>query len=179
MTQKNYTTQSIQNLLVNAAVGKATIDNLNSQSLLNRENAKTQSYIRSKIHAETINLQETYKMLNRQNYIGNKYDLSNAENQFRYNSKQYDKLIQQIYNIQKQNGLMDKQIDAQTFQNIMNYITAPANIFDTYKNAFTPFQSVTETYNNYGKPTGFSRTYRNKYFFFFFFSPSGGETPEK
>lgn len=147
---------------MNIAVGKATIDNLRSQTFLNIENAKTQSYIRSKIHAETISISRTYRMLNRHNYIGDKYDISNAENQFKINSKQYDKLIQQIYNIQKQNGLLDKQIDAQTFQNTMNLILAPANIIDTYKNAVIPFKSVTETYNNYGKPTGFSRTYRNK-----------------
>ena len=162
VTQKKYTTQQIQNLLVNMSVAKATIDNLNSQSLLNRENAKTQSYVRGKMEAETKNLQETFNMLNRQNFIGNKYDLSNAENQFRYNSKQYDRLIQQIYNIQKQNGLLDKQIDAQTFQNSMNYILAPAKMIDTYKNAVLPFQSVTESYNGAGYQTGFSRTYRNK-----------------
>lgn len=162
VTQKNYTLQQIQNLLVNMAVGKATIDNLRSQSLLNIENAKTQSYIRSKMHAETLNLQETYKMLNRQNYIGNKYDLSNAEYQFRYNSKQYDKLIQEIYNIQKQNGLMDKQIDLLDFQNSMNYILAPAQIIDSYKSAVIPFKSVTNTFNSSGKPIWSQTTYRNK-----------------
>ena len=139
VTQNNLSTQQIHNLVVNMAVAKATIDNLNSQSLLNRENAKTQSYVRGKMEAETKNLQETFKMLSRGNFIGDKFDLNNAENQFRYNSKQYDNLIQEIYNKQKQNGLLDKHIDAQTFQNSMNYILAPAKIIDTYKNAVMPF----------------------------------------
>lgn len=162
VTQNKLSTQQIHNLVVNMAVAKATIDNLNSQSLLNRENAKTQSYVRGKMEAETKNLQETFKMLNRGNYIGQKYDLSNAENNYKYNSQQYNNLIQEIYNKQKQNGLLDKQIDAQTFQNSMNYILAPAKIIDTYKNSFTPFESVTESYNGAGYQTGFSRTYRNK-----------------
>lgn len=162
VTQNRLSTQQIQNLVVNMAVAKATIDNLNSQSLLNRENAKSQSYVRGKMEAETKNLQETFKMLSRGNFIGEKFDLNNAQNQFRYNSKQYDNLIQEIYNKQKQNGLIDKQIDAQTFQNIMNYILAPAKIIDTYKNSITPFKSVTESYNGAGYQTGFSRTYRNK-----------------
>lgn len=162
VTQNKLSTQQIHNLVVNMAVAKATIDNLNSQSLLNRENAKTQSYVRGKMEAETKNLQETFKMLNRGNYIGQKYDLSNAENNYKYNSQQYNNLIQEIYNKQKQNGLLDKQIDAQTFQNSMNYILAPAKIIDTYKNSLTPFESVTESYNGAGYQTGFSRTYRNK-----------------
>lgn len=162
VTQKKYTTQQIQNLLVNMSVAKATIDNLNSQSFLNRENAITQSYVRGKMEAETKNLQEVFRSLSRGNYIGDKYDLTNADNQMMVNSRKYEQIVEQIYHLQKQNGLLDKQIDAQTFQNSMNYILAPAKIIDTYKNAVVPFKSTTETFNGAGYQTGFSRTYRNK-----------------
>lgn len=162
VTQNRYSTQQIHNLIVNMAVAKATIDNLNSQSLLNRENAKTQSYVRGKMEAETKNLQEVFRSLQRGNYIGDKYDLTNADNQMMVNSRQYEKIVNEIYNIQKRNGLLDTQIDAQTFQNSMNYILAPAKIIDTYKNAVIPFKSTTETFNGAGYQTGFSRTYRNK-----------------
>ena len=162
VTQNRLSTQQIHNLVVNMAVAKATIDNLNSQSLLNRENAKTQSYVRGKMEAETKNLQEVFRTLSRQNYIGDKYDLTNADNQMMVNSRQYERVVEEIYNIQKRNGLLDAQIDSQTFQNSMNYILAPAKIIDTYKNAVFPFKSTTETFNGAGYQTGFSRTYRNK-----------------
>lgn len=162
VTQNRLSTQQIHNLVVNMAVAKATIDNLNSQSLLNRENAKTQSYVRGKMEAETKNLQEVFRTLERKNYIGDKYDLTNADNQMMVNSRQYEKVVEEIYNVQKRNGLLDKQIDAQTFQNSMNYILAPAKIIDTYKNAVMPFKSTTETFNGAGYQTGFSTTYRNK-----------------
>ena len=131
VTQNRYSTQQIHNLVLNMAVAKATIDNLNSQSLLNRENAKTQSYVRGKMEAETRNLQEVFRTLERKNYIGDKYDLTNAENQMMVNSRQYERVVEEIYNVQKRNGLLDKQIDAQTFQNSMNYILAPAKISDS------------------------------------------------
>lgn len=162
VTQNRFFTQQIHSLVVNMAVAKATIDNLNSQSLLNRENAKTQSYVRGKMEAETKNLQEVFRSLQRGNYIGDKYDLTNADNQMMVNSRKYEQIVEQIYHLQKQNGLLDKQIDAQTFQNSMNYILAPAKIIDTYKNAVVPFKSTTETFNGSGYQTGFSRTYRNK-----------------
>ena len=127
-----------------------------------RENANTQSYVRGKMEAETKNLQEVFRSLNRGNYIGDKYDLTNADNEMMVKSRKYEQIVEQIYHLQKQNGLLDKQIDAQTFQNSMNYILAPAKIIDTYKNAVVPFKSTTETFNGAGYQTGFSRTYRNK-----------------
>ena len=162
ISRKNYNEQQTKNLIATIGLIKAQIDNYNAQSSLARETAKNQSYIRSNIAAETANKGELYKSMRRSNWIGDKYDYSDRILNYDTNARALDQLIEKTLQIQKQNDLIDKNITAQELQNTINIITAPAKVVDEYKNAFTPFQSVTETYNKKGKLTRYSSTTRNK-----------------
>ena len=100
--------------------------------------------------------------MKRANWIGDKYDYSERILNYDTNARALDQMIQKTLQIQKQNNLIDKNITAKDIENTINIITAPAKIIDSYKNSFTPFESVTEKYDGDGYQTGFSRTYRNK-----------------
>ena len=162
VTRKNYNEQQTRNLIATIGLIKAQIDNYNAQSSLSRETAKNQKYIRSNIQADTANKSQLYQSMSRSNRIGEKYDYSDRILNYDSNQRALDQMIEKTLQIQKQNNLIDKNITAQELQNTINIITAPAKIIDTYKNSFTPFESVTESYNGAGYQTGFSRTYRNK-----------------
>ena len=162
ISRKNYNEQQTKNLIATIGVIKAQIDNYNAQSSLARETSKNQSYIRSNISADTANKGELYQSMKRSNAIGDKYDYSDRILNYDTNARALQQMVEKTLQIQKQNQLIDKNITAQELQNTINIITAPAKVVDEYKNAFTPFQSVTETYNKKGKLTRYSSTTRNK-----------------
>ena len=162
VSRKNYNEQQTRNLVATIGLIKAQIDNYNAQASLSRETAKNQKYIRSNIQADTANKGQLYNSLRRGNWIGDKYDYSDRILNYDTNARALQQMIEKTLQIQKQNDLIDKNITAQELQNTINIITAPAKIIDTYKNSFTPFGSVTESYNGAGYQTGSFRIYRNK-----------------
>lgn len=162
VVKMNLDAQQTKNLIATMGLIKAQIDNYNAQASLARETAKNQLYIRSNIAADTANKSQLYQSMRRANAIGEKYDLSDRVLNYDTNARALQQLIERTLQIQKENKLIDKNITAKDLQNTIDIITAPAKVVDEYKNAFTPFKSITETFNADGYQTGFSRTYRNK-----------------
>lgn len=162
VVKMNLDAQQTQNLVATLGLIKAQIDNYNAQSSLARETAKNQSYIRSNIAADTSNKGQLYESMRRSNAIGEKYDYSDRILNYDTNARALQQMIEKTLQIQKQNNLIDKNITAQDLQNTINIITAPAKVVDEYKNAFTPFKSITETFDGDGYLKSYQKTTRNK-----------------
>lgn len=171
ISQKNYTEEQINNLLTSIALTRAKIvtesitqQNIKadtrlkeSQSSYQREQAKTQSFIRSNLSSQTSYqnaltknlptqgqiLEENRKKLNRENYIGDKYDLNKRENSY-LQSKESLNIMKQTYrNLMKDEKFKELKIEEQEFINMQMGIDAM--LTPVTKNPLNPNQTNTST----------------------------------
>lgn len=149
------------------AVMKIQGENIKADTQLKGAQTTTQSAVYSNLRANTAYMNESIKRASRQNAIGEKYDYSNADNQYQQSSRNLNVTGLKEAQMVKQNMLLDVNIDAQDLQNMSNSINmipnAVGNIISLGKNA-TPLKYETTT-SGTKTPAGFktvSHTKRNK-----------------
>lgn len=145
IVQKEYTEQQVNNLIVSIAFTRAQIvteyfkqknfaadtELKRSQKTYNNELSKTQSFVRSNLSAQTANqnaytknlgkqyeiLEENRQKANRENYIGNKYDLNRSENSYLQSSESINIMKQTYKNMMLDEEFKKLKITEQEFIN--------------------------------------------------------------
>jgi len=128
---------------------KAQTANTNADSNLKNEKSKTEGLVRSNLAIDASNKSEVFKKYTRENQVGDKYDMSNAENKYKLN----DASAKRAYNLVKASEIGNKmgelKLTEQEYINIIRLFEsagAPANTFQQYKDAINPLNGRTTTH---------------------------------
>lgn len=138
VSQKGLNDQQKANLVANLSVIYATYKNIQadtalkgSQKKLTEEQVNTQIATQSNINADTANKGEMLKSLQRGNLVGDKYDLTNAENDMKFKSANAERAVNLVIQSDTQNKLLDKQVTAQDYKNTILLFEAGSAPFES------------------------------------------------
>lgn len=108
------------------------IEESKSRETLNYEQAKTQGTIRSNLEADILNKSEIFKQLVRGNQIGDKWDLSIRENDWKLQNKDLNLKTAQAAEIIKRTMLIDVNISSAELEQTIRALTSPGEVMKGY-----------------------------------------------
>lgn len=162
-TQNKLTETQISEVLAKISVAHATIKNIQSSTILNNEKSKSERSWRSNIEADTRYKNEQSKALSRSNYIGEKFDLNNADSQSKITRQTLEQIKQQTKNSILDGELKNVVKDKALLDLVIDGALAPATITEGYLDVFNPLKSSTTTrFNANGDYSGHSTTRRHR-----------------
>ena len=163
-SQFSLTQSEVQAMLQLAALRKAQTLSTNASTQLIKEQSTTQSFIRSNIHADTLQKTELARGYGMENRFTQDYGASNAQLGNILKKYQVRLAGQDV-----QTGQLD--VDYYKVEKALNVAQKSGNAFGSWVEAFTPWQSGTtetttntESYDKRGNQTGSttSTTYQNR-----------------
>lgn len=162
--EKQLTDQQISQVVALVGVAYAQAKNLSAQTILTSEKSRSERSWRGNIEADTRNKNELLKQMQRGNYIGDKFDLNFAENEFQLSNQQINQIKQNVNNMQKDGQLKDLNLKHGELNYLLDQVLAPATVIEGYKDAFNPLKGSSSTYkyDKKGNYQGHTTTKRSK-----------------
>lgn len=157
-TQRQYTAQQTANLVATLSTIWATYKNIQAST----ENIKAST---SNIEQETRNKQELLKKYERENAVGEKYDMSNAEHANTFNDANAKKAFNLVKGSDLDNKMKDLKLTEQEYINTMRLLETVGSGVDLFKKAIPkpttpppPSARTTTRFDNQGNYSGHTTT---------------------